>query len=203
MLTFGVAVRPLHGQAKAGDDCLVKVFAHGALVAVVDGLGHGEEAAAAAAKVVATLDDSIPQLVKRCHERLLGTRGAVMSLAWFHAAEGTMTWAGVGNIEGMLLCRTADAGCVRERLLARAGVVGEHLPALRASSFPIAPGDTLIVTTDGIEGGVAEQVRVDGSPQKTADRILAAHARDTDDALVLVARYVGGPGHGGHERARS
>jgi hypothetical protein len=35
------------------------------------------------------------------------------------------------------------------------------------------------------------KLRWDASPQQLADRILARQAKDTDDALVLVVRYLG------------
>ena len=54
---WGLAARALHGQAESGDLHLVAPFAGGVLIAAVDGLGHGSEAAAAARVAVATLRD--------------------------------------------------------------------------------------------------------------------------------------------------
>jgi negative regulator of sigma-B (phosphoserine phosphatase) len=85
----------------------VKTIPTGALVAVVDGLGHGAEAAGAARAAVATLGEyaheSLLALVERCHRALRRTRGAVMSVAHFNHGAGIMTWVGVGNVEGTLL----------------------------------------------------------------------------------------------------
>ena len=44
----GVATLPLPGEPESGDLSLVKRIGSGTLVAVVDGLGHGQEAASAA-----------------------------------------------------------------------------------------------------------------------------------------------------------
>jgi hypothetical protein len=77
-------------------------------------------------------------------------------------------------------------------LLLHAGVVGLQLPPLRDFGIPVARGDTLILATDGIRGGFAEGLTLEGTPQQLADRILARDDKGTDDALVLVARYVGG-----------
>ena len=196
LIEWGVAELALGGQVENGDCCVVQPFAGGVLLAAVDGLGHGHEAAAAARVAAATLEqfasEPLAALFYRCHERLRHTRGAVMSLASFHAGEPTMTWLGVGSVEGVLQRAGPSGSPASETLLLRSGVVGSHLPALRASVHPVNPGDTLILATDGIRRGFAEEVVRVVPPQRAADRILARYARGTDDALVLVARYRGG-----------
>jgi hypothetical protein len=101
VIEWSVAEEPLPGQKQSGDRCLVKNARDGALLAVVDGIGHGEDAAHSAEIVVRTLNDSDSSspisLLRRCHLRLQGTRGAVLSLAWFNPADDTMTWLGVGD----------------------------------------------------------------------------------------------------------
>jgi hypothetical protein len=77
-------------------------------------------------------------------------------------------------------------------VLLQGGVVGLHLPALRGVVLPVAPGDTLLLATDGVRSGFASGLRLEEAPQQLADRILARDAKGTDDALVLVARYRGG-----------
>jgi phosphoserine phosphatase RsbX len=183
------------GQAASGDRHLVKPFPDGVLVAVVDGLGHGPEAAAAAALAVRTLESYAEQpvisLVERCHKTLRGTRGAVMSLASYSARESTMAWVGVGNVEGVLLRRPGTLRVGRESLLLRGGLVGTQVPTLTAAVIPVKWGDILILASDGIRREFAGDVIVTDPPQKIADRILAEHGKTTDDALVLVSRYLG------------
>ena len=83
-LEWGVATRPIPGQAVCGDLHLVKPFDNGALVAVVDGLGHGDEAISVARIAIHVLegqaDQSVITLVKRCHEALINTRGVAHML---------------------------------------------------------------------------------------------------------------------------
>lgn len=195
LLQWGAATLALAGQAESGDQHVVQAVPRGMLVAVVDGLGHGEEAAAAAQLAVEEVKrsrlESVISLVNRCHEALRGTRGVVMSVAFFNRLEDTMTWLGVGNVDGLLLRAEPVGKRARESLVLRGGVVGGRLPALHASIVPVVPGDTLILVTDGIASGFGEAVSLRDSPQRIADRILAQHSRGTDDALVLVARYVG------------
>lgn len=113
-----------------------------------------------------------------------------MSVAHFNSAEGTVTWLGVGNVEGVLLHRDAYGTVTQEVLPLRGGVVGDQLPPLLASIVPISRGDTLIFVTDGVRANFADGLKLD-SVQATANAILARSARGTDDALVLVARYSG------------
>jgi len=79
-----------------------------------------------------------------------------------------------------------------ERVMLRGGLVGYQLPELRASTAAIGPGDLLIFATDGIGAGFTQGVVSRDSPQQIADRILKRHFKGTDDALVLVVRYVRG-----------
>lgn len=194
VIDWGVAHAALAGQPKSGDCHVVKPFPNGALVAVLDGIGHGEEACAAAEAAVdllaANAQDHIISLLKRCHEVLRGTRGAVMSLASINSVEGVMTWSGVGNVEGLLV-RSDHGTPQRESLLLRAGVLGHQLPALKAAVIPVQTGDTLIFTTDGIRGGFNYASRLKQPPEQIAKQILSEESKGNDDALVLVARYVG------------
>ena len=183
-------------EPECGDARVVAGFPGGALVAVIDGLGHGWEAAAAAQAAVAVLErhagEPITELVQRCHEALRKTRGAVMTLASFDAKRSSMTWTSVGNVDALLLRADRAAEPAREAISSRGGVVGYQLPQLRASSFPVSPGDTLVLVTDGIRSGYAANLRGYEAPQQMAESILARHARGADDAMVVVARYLGG-----------
>ncbi|MGB6718351.1 MAG: SpoIIE family protein phosphatase [Candidatus Acidiferrales bacterium] len=190
----GVAAQALHGQDEIGDRHAIVHFDGGALVAVIDGLGHGREAAAAARIATEVLEEnaeeSVITLIRLCHERLKATRGVVLSLASFRASDATVTWLGVGNVEGVLLRRDPYGTVSQEVLPLRGGVVGDQLPPLVASIVPVSRGDTLIFATDGLRLGFADGLRAD-SVQATAAAVLAGFARGTDDALVLVARYTG------------
>ena len=197
LIEWGVAGRALPGQAVSGDLYLVQPFSDGVLVAVVDGLGHGEEAAVAARCAVSLLRDHahepVEALLSTCHMRLRRTRGVVMSLASIDAQASRLSWAGVGNVEGVLLRTDPAGGPIRESLAPRGGVVGSHLPSLHSSIVGIATGDTLIFATDGIRTSfiVGSRMNAGDSPREVAQTILAQHGKETDDALVLVARYRG------------
>lgn len=195
MVEYGVAKFVLPGQGESGDHHLVCCNRNGILVAAIDGIGHGEEAAIAA-KTAATLlkssaDEAIISLVERCHEKLRATRGVVLSLACIDREHGMMTWLGVGNVQGVLMRADAKNGNVRESLLLRAGVVGSQLPALQATVLPIVRGDTLFFATDGVRSDFSVTLSARENPQRAADRILEQYRSGTDDALVLVSRLTG------------
>ncbi len=185
-------------QSSSGDRCLVLAFPDGALLAVIDGLGHGGEAAHAAECALEVLNahprDSVLSLMRRCHEALRPTRGAVLSLAQLHYADHAMTWIGVGDVEAVLARATPDhAAAEKEFLLLRGGVVGSQLPPLYAGVVPMIPGDMLIFYTDGMQSLFCESLDhlSQQSPQALADDLLRRYGKTSDDALVLVARYRG------------
>jgi len=195
LVEYGVAKFILPGESESGDRHLVCCAGDGILIAVIDGIGHGEEAASASGTAVSILkanaDEPVISLVERCHESLRSTRGVVLSLASIDPQHGMLTWLGVGNVQGVLMRAGAPKGSVQEVLLLRGGVVGSQLPALQAAVLPIAKGDTLVFVTDGIQGEFAEGLSALESPQRAAEKILKRHGRGNDDALVLVVRLIG------------
>lgn len=185
----------LPGQGESGDRHLICCGGDAILVAAIDGIGHGGEAASAADAAVSILktnpDEPVISLVERCHEGLRLTRGVVLSLASIARKHGMMTWIGVGNVQGVLMRAGTRKGSVQEELLLRGGVVGSQLPALQAAVLPIARGDTLVFATDGIRSEFVEGLSVLESPQRAADKVLKHYGRGNDDALVLVVRLTG------------
>ena len=194
VVEWGWAGRALEGPS--GDGHVVAGFPGGTVVALLDGLGHGPEAAAAVAAAVPVLrkraGEPVLELLHACHEAMRATRGAVMTLASLRVADSSMSWVGVGNVEGVLLRAHDSAGGSREAIAARSGVVGFRLPELRETTMHVARGDTLILATDGIRGGFTEGLALGAPPQEIAESIVARFTKGTDDAHVVVARYLGG-----------
>jgi len=194
-IEWGYASRARPGQATSGDLPVVKAFPGGVLIAALDGIGHGDEAAAAAraagAILAAHAADPITALFQRCHEALRATRGVVMSVASLDVSRGLIKWLGVGNVEGVLL-RKRSVNAAEESLLLRAGVVGLRLPSLSIDTVPVFEGDTLILATDGIQSSFARGLAESQGPSRAAESILAKHGKTNDDALVLVVRFLAG-----------
>jgi len=192
-LEWSIAAATMPGETESGDRYWAGVVSNGMVFAVIDGLGHGPAAAAAAGIAIATLDrhigDPVKELLHHCHEALRGSRGVTMSLAAFNTEDAMLTWIGVGNVECALLHR--DTGLPCDKLLLRNGVVGVRSPGLRAEELPVRPGDILTMVTDGVTAERAICISMQGRLEAMADGILADGSKGTDDALVLVARYRG------------
>jgi phosphoserine phosphatase RsbX len=195
-IAWAAACRPSPGQKISGDVHVAAPFRGGMLVGVIDGLGHGHDARAAATAardaLAAAPSDAIDLLMTRCHEALRRMRGAVLSLASFDFTARRMTWLGVGNVEGVLLRRGAGGAVTRERLLTKGGVIGQTLPALRPTSLEVGEGDIMVFASDGIRATFADTLRPGGAVPDIADQLLATQATGMDDALVLCARVIGG-----------
>jgi negative regulator of sigma-B (phosphoserine phosphatase) len=193
-LDFGVAGAALEGEDRSGDLAVFTPTSAGGLACLIDGLGHGAaaaDAAEAAAEVIRHYAEAPPQeLLDRCHDALKETRGVVMTLAWFDVGAGTLEWTGVGNVDARLW--HPKAGGRHDVALVFGGVVGYQVPRVRPSTLALAPGDLLVMVTDGIDPGFASTLDGGGPAQVVAERVFAAHGKGTDDALVVVVRYLPG-----------
>src|SRR3954451_1826383 len=181
----------MDGEERSGDLAFFFPTASGALTCLIDGLGHGPEAADAAelcASVVRTHAEApVKELMQACHERLAETRGVVMTVAWCDLERSTVSWAGVGNVDARLVHSGPDQ---REDVaLVFGGVLGYRMPSVRAATMPLERGDVLVMITDGIEAAISPALTGGGAAQTMADRILSMHGKGNDDALVVVIRY--------------
>ena len=194
MAEYAVAKFVLPGESESGDQHLVCCNEGGILIAAIDGIGHGAEAANAAKAAVAVLRNGVGEpiisLVGECHEKLRSTRGVVLSLASVDVRHGLMTWLGVGNVQGVLM-RADKRSNSQEALLLRGGVVGDHLPQLQAAVLPAAKGDLLVFATDGVRADFARTLSALENPQRAAERIMKSFCSQSDDALVLALRITG------------
>jgi phosphoserine phosphatase RsbX len=192
---WGMAACTKEGETSSGDRHVIGRFAGGLLAGVVDGLGHGDEAALAASRAVRVLEAEpeapVVELMRLCHEALRQTRGAVVSLASFRAADQTLAWVGVGNVEGVVLRAGAPAAAPRESLLLRNGVVGFQLPTLTEAVVSLSPGDVVVLATDGLDPAFTTELAPGEAPQALAERLLLRYAKGTDDALALVVEFLG------------
>lgn len=194
VLEWAVQSVPYPGLDVCGDDHLLCVHENGVLLAVIDGLGHGSEAAGAAREarqsLCASPGDPVPVLLERVHQRLRNTRGAAISLASLSANDGLLTWVGVGNVEALVL-RTGGKGA-REWLTPIGGIVGDRFQGTpRPTVISLRRDDVVAFATDGIDEKFASHADPRLPPVQLAERILTRFWRGSDDALVLVARFLG------------
>jgi hypothetical protein len=62
---------------------------------------------------------------------------------------------------------------------------------VRATRLDLRAGDVIVLATDGVASAFADSLDVCGSTQAISERILAAHCKPLDDALVVAVRYLG------------
>src|SRR5258708_17579902 len=197
MIEWGVAVQLHEGEKLSGDEYVVHPTPNAILVAAIDGIGHGPQAAsasrAAAASIQANVQQPLEILFETCHKALYNTRGVVMSLAVFDRRDSSMSWLGVGNVEGRLVRADKSSSHLEDELLLRNGVIGHDLPPnIAASILPVAKGDVLIFATDRIDPAFTQGLHIGRPAHQIANDILAGHNKAIDDALVIVAKYMGG-----------
>lgn len=196
-IEWSVVSRSLPGETVSGDQHLVARSAEGLLMAVIDGLGHGDEATAAARAATDVLarhaNEPVVRLIQLCHAALKGTRGAAMTLLAINARQRTAMAVGVGNVETVVVRR--DRGPrqptpPRETVLLRNGVVGYQLPPLQPSEIALEPGDVVVFATDGVREDFGERVTTTEPLPQLVQSILRQKFRGTDDALVLACKIL-------------
>ena len=196
-LEWAACASAYQGQGRSGDGFLVETSGDGTRVAVVDALGHGEEAADVADRALdslrATAGLPLAASLSACHQALCGSRGAVMTLITVEPDRSTLAWLAVGNVEAAVLRRRPGGGD-RWSVPQRGGVVGGRLPPVRESAAPLRPGDVLVAATDGLGTAFLDGADPRLPPAELARRLHAGHAGGDDDALVLVARLLRRPG---------
>jgi serine phosphatase RsbU (regulator of sigma subunit) len=157
------------------------------LLAIVDGLGHGPEAAKAAEAALRVVrahsELALPELLTEIDVSLAATRGAAIGLV---RIQGRRAWhAGVGNTR-VLHWR----GDRMQRLSSQPGIVGGGLPRhLQVTELDLQPDDWLLLFTDGLDEMLnlpAHLPEWDRDPALLCDHLLAHARAGRDDAGVLV-----------------
>jgi anti-sigma regulatory factor (Ser/Thr protein kinase) len=191
-LEFGAATRAYPTMTVNGDAFVIKRWQASALVAVIDGLGHGTEAHRAAHTarhyVETHFDQPLEAIFLGVDRTCRATRGVVMALARFDfGADGVrFSFASVGNIEARL-CQ----GSAREHFVVRRGILGGNAPSPRVTHHRWQTGQALVLHSDGVTQRWRWEDFADLHQQPAAiiaQRILRALAKAHDDATVVVVR---------------
>lgn len=177
------------GEQASGDDWLVLSERGQHTVAVIDGLGHGADAAAAtraASSVLSRSKGSAEQLVDAMHHGLRSTRGAAAAVAVVQPERGTLAYAGIGNINGVI--RHARKS---RHLVSLNGILGHKVRTIREMAFAFPEHALLIMHSDGLSA----RWDLDDYPGLEAKHpgLIAAvlyrdHARRRDDVTVAIVR---------------
>jgi anti-sigma regulatory factor (Ser/Thr protein kinase) len=187
---LGVVCVPLRGEVECGDAWRIVLGPHRTSVLLVDGLGHGPGAAAAADIATAMFpriaSDPPETMLRQMSDAMRDSRGAAISVVVLDNATHLAHFGGVGNVDGRVLVNGET-----EYLVPQNGIIGHTLPALRSTSVSWAAGASLIMHSDGISArwradaypGLAK-----AHPALVAGIIYRDFGRPRDDATVLVLR---------------
>lgn len=185
----GAVSVPVRHEHVNGDawDCAVE---DGMLtVMLVDGLGHGlpaHEAALAATNAFRSARGAPPEKLRVIHDALKHTRGAAVAIAELHADNGTMRFAGIGNISVTMIDPAA-----RRSAVSLYGIVGHDVREFREFSYPWSRESCLIMHSDGLTTRW-DLDRYPGllthDPALIAGVLWKDHRRQNDDSTVVVAR---------------
>ncbi|KYF81236.1 phosphoserine phosphatase [Sorangium cellulosum] len=182
-LAVEYAVLPKDGERVSGDAAYVRAGEDGVVFAVIDALGHGEHAAAAANVALKALADApsgddVRALIDRLHVRLRGTRGAAGMVCRFR--EGRLQGCGVGNVELM-------SHGTRVQWLQSPGILGASLGKARIFDAQLAPGDRLVLFSDGISPRFDLSLFRGMKAAEACRVLMSRHRRSHDDSTVLIA----------------
>ena len=185
----GIAV-PAPGETECGDAWSEEQRPGNATVLVVDGLGHGPDAAVAAREAVRIFGESpgalpVPR-VEALNAALRATRGAAIAVAHIDAARKLVRFSGLGNISGSLY----DHDSVRH-LVSQHGTAGQNTRRIEEYSYPWTEQTVLVMHSDGITTRLdlaANPGLLERHPGLVAGVLYRDFARGRDDATVVVAR---------------
>jgi anti-sigma regulatory factor (Ser/Thr protein kinase) len=190
LVASGIAT-PKPGQEACGDMWAEKRVDGALWVAAIDGLGHGPQAAIAAAEAVRAFHaagaDATPQmLLQDAHVQLKGTRGVVMAVAAIRPALGLLEFAGIGNITAMLIGQDGT-----RRLSSMDGTLGYSVRMVRQHTYPWERGSALVLSSDGISTRwnlLAHPGLISRHPSLIAAVLHRDFGRSNDDATVVVVK---------------
>lgn len=184
---FGAISLAVEGEIECGDGWALAQHEDSLTLMLVDGLGHGTFAAAAAEcaqKAFAEASEDPPHnVLQRAHRALAGTRGAAAAVAKL-SNRGSVSYAGVGNITGYLVGSEKSQGLVSHN-----GTLGLTVPRLQQFEYDRAGDSCLVMHSDGISA--RWDLRKNDTLRQRHPAIIAAvlyrdHARARDDATVVV-----------------
>jgi hypothetical protein len=182
-VAVGWSSRPAQGGSHNGDAAFVRHVGWCSLFGVIDALGHGPEANAAAAAAVdylraVKLDDGLQPLLEGLDARLRGTRGAVATICLFD--RGQLSIAGVGNVEllvrGVSLPWSSTPGILGSRPQ-RPHITGARLPL----------GARLHLFSNGVSSRIDVDEVAELAPASASAQLLSHYSVPDEDATLLIA----------------
>lgn len=191
-VNWGAVCVPKPGEEVCGDSWVAIDGAAGTTLMVADGLGHGPNAAAAAAEAMRLFRQHhaqpLAQILELLHAGLRATRGAAISLARIDASRSKVSFGGVGNVAGLIV-----TGEETRRMISLNGTAGHIASRIQTFDYPYARG-VLLMFSDGL--GSKWKLRAYPGLMRLHPSLIAAvlyrdYTRGRDDVTVLAARGAG------------
>ena len=187
---YGFAAKALQGD-ECGDSGITLEQKGILLCAVIDGVGHGPNAAIAAVTarnyIEANSEAPLTEILQGVHEVLKSTQGAVACLCRIELKSGQLTMAGIGNIT----CRIFR-GLDSERLLSREGILGYMVSTPREHTRKLDNAALLLMHSDGVREHFELFEYPDllkGNAASVAARVVDTLGKNNDDASCLAVRF--------------
>lgn len=183
-------IAPHPGERVCGDGWIYHCEPDRTIAMLADGLGHGIGAADAAREAVTAFQHNVhlapADMLRNVHDALRKTRGAVAAAVEIRPAQGILTYAGVGNIAGVLM----NGGKPRS-LASHNGTLGVTISRVQEFQFEWKRDSLLVLHSDGLHtrwdlsayaGLMAKHPAVIGAA------LLRDFRRQRDDASVVVIK---------------
>lgn len=189
----GAVVKPIAGEAVAGDAWAFRERDGRLALIVADGLGHGLMAARASAEAISAFrrdSESAPiAVLNRVHAALRSTRGAAVAVADIDPAQGVVRYAGIGNISGVIVRPDKPLSMVSHN-----GTAGFHIPRLQEFLYPLPEEALIVMHSDGLTTnwnldhypGLRRR-----HPSLIAGVLYRDASRNRDDVCVVATRITG------------
>lgn len=180
---------PKPGENVCGDGWDWSEDEHGRTLFVVDGLGHGTEAALAANAALAAFrrhrGATPEEIVQAVHSGIRHTRGGAVAAARIDWAGATVTFAGLGNIAGALVLPSGQT----RRMVSMNGTAGHNARKVQGFEYPCPPNALLVMHSDGLSSGWSGEryaAMLWKHPMLLAGMLYRDFSRGRDDATVVV-----------------
>jgi anti-sigma regulatory factor (Ser/Thr protein kinase) len=189
LVQVGVVCLPKPGEEVSGDGWGVEQQGDRCLITLVDGLGHGPEAAIAAQAAVKTLREnpglSPLRLIEAVHTALHRTRGAALAVVELELSR-SVKFAGIGNIAGAIL-----NGEQKSHFTSYNGIIGHQFSTIRDFVYPWSQEALMVLHSDGLTSrwDLGAYPGLSGRhPSLIAGVLYRDFQRGYDDVTVLVIK---------------
>jgi anti-sigma regulatory factor (Ser/Thr protein kinase) len=190
VLATGVISQQKSGESVCGDGWTVVQGRGRIVVFVVDGLGHGPDAAAAARAGIESAEKNAhraaPDIIDAVHNAMRPTRGGAGAVALLQPESELCVFCGIGNISASI-----RGGGTTRSMVSHNGTLGHQVRKIQEFQYPFPKGSLLVMHSDGVathwDLGSYPGIET-RHPAFVAAALFRDHSRGRDDLTVLAMR---------------